>query len=138
MNFTPKVLVRSEESGGHVALCENVAPPHWAGPPLHHHDFDETFHVLEGELTFLIGDEVVTAGPGSATVAPRGIHHTVANASDAPARYLLVCTPGGFERMFSRLEAMRPYPETTMVGPTVFAHLGGAGLHPSGRFLRGR
>ena len=28
--------------------------------------------------------------------------------------------------MFSRLEAMRPYPETTMVGPTVFAHLGRA------------
>ena len=65
----------------------------------------------------------MTAGSGSTTVAPRGIHHTVANASDEPARYLLVCTPGGFERMFSRLEAMRPYPETTMVGPTVFAHL---------------
>ena len=125
--LTAAVLLDSPATAGAVSVIEVALPPRWDGPPLHHHDFDETFHVLEGELTFLIGDEVVTAGPGSTTVAPRGIHHTVANACDEPARYLLVCTPGGFERMFSRLEAMRPYPETTMVGPTVFAHLGRQG-----------
>ena len=27
----------------------------FAGPRLHHHDFDELFWVLEGELTFQLG-----------------------------------------------------------------------------------
>lgn len=132
--LTSRVLLAGEPA---IGVVEITLPRAWDGPPLHHHEFDETFHVLEGELTFLVGDEVVTAGPGSTTVAPRGVDHTVANVADAPARYLLVCTPGGFERMFARLEArvagvepseeaMRPYPETTMVGHTIFAYLGRA------------
>jgi mannose-6-phosphate isomerase-like protein (cupin superfamily) len=132
--LTSRVLLAGEPA---IGVVEITLPRAWDGPPLHHHDFDEVFHVVEGELTFLLGDDVVTAGPGSTTVAPRGVHHTLANVSDAPARYVLTCTPGGFERMFARLEAkaagveppeeaMRPFPETTMVGPTILAHLGRA------------
>ena len=110
-------------------------PPRWEGPPLHHHDFDEAFYVLDGELTFMVGDELRTAGPGTMTFAPRGAHHTLANCAAAPARYLLTCTPAGFERMFSRLaarvagrepvpEALKPFPETVVVGPTIFERLG--------------
>ena len=108
MNFTPKVLVRSEESGGHVALCENVAPPHWAGPPLHHHDFDEAFYVLEGELVFQVEDAVIVKRAGEFAFAPRNVAHTVANHSDAPARYLLVITPASFERYFARMNENPP------------------------------
>ena len=104
------VRVRGEQSGGRIAVMENRVGAGFAGPPLHHHDFDELFWVLDGELTFQLGDVVMTRRAGELAFAPRGVHHTVANASDAAARYLLVCTPGGFERMFSRLEAMRPYP----------------------------
>jgi len=125
MNFTPKVLVRSEESGGHVALCENVAPPHWAGPPLRHHDFDEAFYVLEGELVFQVEDAVIVKRAGEFAFAPRNVAHTFANHSDAPARYLLVITPASFERYFARMGedvpewALQPYPETTVVGPPI-------------------
>jgi hypothetical protein len=49
MNLTPNVLLRSEQSGGHVSMIENVVPPRWAGPHLHTHDFDEGFYLLEGE-----------------------------------------------------------------------------------------
>jgi mannose-6-phosphate isomerase-like protein (cupin superfamily) len=125
MSFTPQVLLRSEESSGHVALCENVAPPRWPGPPLHHHDFDEAFYVLEGELVFQLEDEVVTRRAGELAFAPRNVAHTLANHSDAPARYLLVITPAGFERYFARMAddppewALRPYPETTVVGAQI-------------------
>jgi len=54
-NSAPKVLLRSEETDGHVSVTEIVVPPHSAGPPLHTHDFDEAFCVLEGELTFQLG-----------------------------------------------------------------------------------
>jgi quercetin dioxygenase-like cupin family protein len=120
MSSTPQssILVRSEASDGALGIVEVTVPPGWDGPPLHHHDFDESFYVLEGELTFQLGDELATAGPGSLTFAPRNSIHTLANLGAAPARYLLVCTPGGFERRFDR-GAERTWPETVMVGPTI-------------------
>jgi hypothetical protein len=41
--FETRVLLRSEQTGGAIALIENTAPPGWDGPPLHHHAFDEAF-----------------------------------------------------------------------------------------------
>ena len=134
--LTSHVLLDAATSPA-ASVIEVALPPAWDGPPLHHHDFDEAFYVLDGELTLQLGDEVRTAGPGSLTFAPRGSHHTLANMGDAPARYLLTCTPSGFERMFLRLEARaagvppseeasKPFPETTVVGPTLFERLGKA------------
>lgn len=54
--LTTNVLLRSEETGGHVSVTEIVVPPHSAGPPLHTHDFDEAFYMLEGELIFQVED----------------------------------------------------------------------------------
>src|SRR5919199_2428233 len=121
----PRVLVRSEQSGGHVAIVELGGG---GRPPLHRHDFDETFYVLEGELTFRLGDEVFTRSAGEVAFAPRGVPHTYANLSGAPARALLVITPAGFERYFDRIaahitgiepppEAARPIPEVVTLGP---------------------
>src|SRR4051794_35035425 len=95
-SFHPTVLLRSEESDGQISVIRNNVPAGWEGPPLHHHDFDETFHVLEGELTFQVEDELITKRAGDLAFAPRGVHHTLANLGDAPARYVLVCSPAGF------------------------------------------
>jgi quercetin dioxygenase-like cupin family protein len=46
------VLLRSEQSGGHVSVMENTVSAGSGGPPLHMHDFDEAFYMLEGELVF--------------------------------------------------------------------------------------
>jgi mannose-6-phosphate isomerase-like protein (cupin superfamily) len=99
----PDVLLRSEESDGVVSVVDNTVPANWPGPFLHKHDFDEAFYVLEGELTFQVEDAVVTKRAGELAFAPRGVAHTLANHSDAPARYVLVCTPAGFERYFARM-----------------------------------
>lgn len=128
--FRSKVLLRSEQSGGQVAVIEGAVPAHWEGPPLHHHDFDEGFYVLEGEFTFEVNGERLTKRPGQFAFAPRGSHHALANLTDAPARYLLVCTPAGFERYFDRItaeqtgvdpppEALKPFPQGTAVGPPI-------------------
>lgn len=128
LNF--HVLLRSEQSAGHVSLVENTVPAHWAGTPLHHHGFDEAWYVLDGTLTLQLGDEVLQAGPGSVTFAPRDTVHAVANHGDHPARYLLVCTPAGFERYFDQRqaaitgvaappEAHQGFPDTHVVGPPI-------------------
>ena len=121
----PKVLLRSEQSRGHVAVVELTGG---GRPPLHQHDFDEAFYILEGEATFRVGDELVTRGPGELAWAPRGVHHCFSNRGDADVRWLLVCTPAGFERYFEQMaakeagvepppEALEPWPEVTVVGP---------------------
>ena len=128
--FHVDVLLRSEQSGGHVSLMENVVAAQSAGPPLHKHDFDEAFYMLEGELIFQIEDELFTKRAGEFTFAPRNVPHALANHSDANARYLLVCTPAGLERLFARAAAdaqgveppdwaLQPSPEVIEVGPQI-------------------
>src|SRR4051795_7483611 len=98
--FHPTVLMRSEDSGDQISVIQNRVPGGWAGPPLHHHDFDETFYVLAGELTFQLDERVLTAQAGACIVATRGRHHTLANHHETPASYVLTCTPAVFERYF--------------------------------------
>src|SRR3954470_10435476 len=78
------VLLRSEETGGHVSVTEIVVPPHSAGPPLHTHDFDEAFYMLEGELIFQVDEDLTTKTAGEVSFAPRNMPHALANHSDAP------------------------------------------------------
>ena len=121
----PKVLLRSEDSSGQVAVVELAGG---GRPPLHRHDFDEAFYVVEGELTFQLGGDVFTRGPGELAFAARGTTHTYANLSGEPARALVIITPAGFERYFDHIaarisgdepppEAAKPIPEVETVGP---------------------
>jgi quercetin dioxygenase-like cupin family protein len=129
-NLRTNVLLRSEQSGDRVSLMENVVPAHNPGPPLHTHDFDEAFYMLEGELIFQVADELFTKRAGELAFAPRNVPHALANHSDADARYLLVCTPAGLERHFVRAAAaaegvdppdwaLKPSPEVIEVGPQI-------------------
>ena len=72
-NLTTNVLLRSEETDGHVSVTEIAVPPNSAGPPLHTHDFDEAFYMLEGELTFQVDDALVTKGAGELSFAARNV-----------------------------------------------------------------
>jgi quercetin dioxygenase-like cupin family protein len=132
MKLRTSVLLHGEDTGGHVSVTEITIPPHTAGPPLHTHDFDEAFYMLDGELIFQVEDALVTKGAGEASFAPRNVAHALANHSDAPARYVLVCTPAGFERHWARAAAeaagveppqwaLEPIPEVKVVGPPIEA-----------------
>lgn len=131
-NLRTNVLLRGEQTGGHVSVTEIMVPPQTAGPPLHTHDFDEIFYMLEGELIFQVKDSLMTKGAGELSFALRNVAHTLANHTNAPARYVLVCMPAGFERHWARLAAeeagveppqwaLQPIPEITVVGPQIAA-----------------
>jgi quercetin dioxygenase-like cupin family protein len=66
-------------------------------PPLHvHKREDESFYVLEGELTVWVGDaSPITLGVGDYALAPHGVPHTY-RAGDAGAVKLVICAPGDF------------------------------------------
>src|ERR1700730_14603645 len=58
-----------------------------------HRSDDEAWYVLEGQLTFRIGDEEREAFEGDTVLVTRGTPHSYWNPAPRPARYLLVMTP---------------------------------------------
>ena len=56
----------------------------------------DSFYVLEGELEFRTGDEVVIATADTFVLSPPGVVHSFRNAGTEPARLLNLHTPGGF------------------------------------------
>jgi quercetin dioxygenase-like cupin family protein len=101
-----RVLLSSTHRAGEVGIVEMEMAPGSRGPPLHlHPTHGEGFYVLTGLLTFQLGSDVITAGPGSWLFVPRTTPHTLANHGPEPGRLLCVFAPGGFERRFERMLA---------------------------------
>jgi mannose-6-phosphate isomerase-like protein (cupin superfamily) len=99
-----RFMVGGDESGGGFSLVEHPMGPRALAAPMHrHHHEDEYSYVLEGRMGALLGDEVVTAGPGDLVFKPRNQWHTFWNAGDEPARILEIISPAGFERFFEEL-----------------------------------
>jgi quercetin dioxygenase-like cupin family protein len=91
------IKASTETTAGRVAVIE-LRAPRGTGSPLHvHHHEDEWFYVIDGELTFWVGGQVITAAAGAFVYGPRDIPHTF-TVSSSEARFLLVTEPGGFER----------------------------------------
>jgi quercetin dioxygenase-like cupin family protein len=90
------IKAESETTQGRVGVVEILAAQ-GHGSPLHvHHNEDEWFYVIEGELTFWVGGRIVDGPAGSFVYGPRDVPHTFTVAS-AEARFLLVAEPAGFE-----------------------------------------
>ncbi|HTS72231.1 MAG TPA: cupin domain-containing protein, partial [Gaiellaceae bacterium] len=80
-----------------------VDDPQGTGPPLHlHHNEDETFYVLEGEVTFQVGDERINVAAGDFLFGPRDVPHTYVVRSER-ARMLVTASPGGIEQVMVSL-----------------------------------
>ena len=89
--------VRADGEAGETRVLE-VAMPQGAMTPLHVHDEDETIFVLEGQMTFYVGVDVVSVSAGDCFVAPRGLPHTYRVDSPEGARWQVVTTHGRYER----------------------------------------
>jgi mannose-6-phosphate isomerase-like protein (cupin superfamily) len=120
--ITSHIALASGDTDGTLGIVENLVRPGWPGPPLHHHAFDETFCVLAGELAFQLGEDRVVGRPGDTLFVAHGVHHTLANLGDSPARYLLICTPAGFEQRFgpdAKNTPPGPNTDVIVVGPRI-------------------
>ena len=64
-----------------------------------HDDEDDAFYILEGELTFALGEdgEEVVAGPGTFVLVPPGVRHGFSNRAETPVRMLNLHAPAGFD-----------------------------------------
>jgi mannose-6-phosphate isomerase-like protein (cupin superfamily) len=90
------IKVTGQQTSGRYSLVE-VLEPEGADGPLHvHHREDEGFWILEGVLTFRIGEQQLQVGPGSFVFGPRGVPHSY-RVDRGPARILYILSPAGFE-----------------------------------------
>jgi quercetin dioxygenase-like cupin family protein len=95
-----EVRVSSDESGGAVTTMEMLLPP-GAGPPPHTHPGAETVYVLEGTITYHIGDEDFEGTPGSIFHIPAGTMECFEPTGDTNVRLLVSYMPGGIEQFFA-------------------------------------
>jgi quercetin dioxygenase-like cupin family protein len=93
-----RVLSSGDETGGIVgALDERCS--HGMRAPMHvHDDADEIFYVLDGNLTFFVGEERIEAAPGAFVYLPRFVHHGF-QCNSTEARVFNFVTPAGFEQL---------------------------------------
>jgi quercetin dioxygenase-like cupin family protein len=108
-------LATGEDTGGQFALMEQIARKGNVPPRHIHHREDETFYVIEGEMTFSIGDRTIKATPGTMVFAPRGIAHSFTIDSEQ-VRILVQVAPAGAERFFKACSV--PAPSMTLPPPT--------------------
>ena len=99
------------ETNGALAVVEHAVEPHRLIPPHTHSDVDEYSYVIEGEIGARIGDRVISAGPGTYVLKPRGIMHTFWNATDRPARILEILSPAKFEKFFEAMGDLMKHPD---------------------------
>ena len=93
----------SEDTSGTFTLIEAVTPPGGGPLPHIHHREDKTFYVLEGDLEFMVEDDILKVSAGSWLVVPRGTLHTYKNTGTRAAIYLGVLTPAGIEKFFEEV-----------------------------------
>ena len=63
-----------------------------------HAEEDDAFYILEGEMTFVFGDQTATATPGTFVLVPPGVEHGFRNDGAIPVRMLNIHAPAGFDR----------------------------------------
>lgn len=101
-----RVLATSESTDGHYGLVDMIEVAAGDMPPLHvHHNHDEGFLLLEGELSLFLPDREIVLRPGQFLLAPREIPHTY-QVGDSPARWLVLSTPAGFELFVKDVAAL--------------------------------
>jgi quercetin dioxygenase-like cupin family protein len=114
------VHATGEQTQGRYSVVEQWMPE-GAGPPPHVHPFeDETFWVMEGEMTVEVGGKTFVLGPGSMGHVPRNTVHSFKVTSKEVCHVLNYYTPAGFEQAIagcSRPAETRTLPPTGLDPP---------------------
>jgi quercetin dioxygenase-like cupin family protein len=126
--ITLRVVKSGAETGGHVAIFEEITEP-GSGPPLHRHNAQtEVFHVREGQYRFHLDGEYFELGPGDCAVVRPGQTHAFKNIGDSDGRFI-------FE-LFPALDATGFFVRLSQAGPdddvaALFAEYQGEQVGPS-------
>jgi mannose-6-phosphate isomerase-like protein (cupin superfamily) len=118
INHLVHVHVDGDTSNGQLGLVESRGR-RGDMPPLHvHHRDDETFYVIDGEVSLFVPGRQLTVTAGQAAFAPRAVPHCYRVESEE-ARWLVFTTPSGFESFVRRVSDPAPADELPEAGRSV-------------------
>ena len=107
------VKVGADETSNAFSQLEAYEPRGGATPLHVHHNEDETFYILEGEVTMFVGDDRIDLEAGDFCFGARGVPHAYLVRSER-ARMLVTISPSGSEQLFVSLGV----PVTSVEPPT--------------------
>ena len=113
-----RFMATGEDTNGKYAMWEAIVPPGGGPPPHVHSREEESFYILEGEITFQIGDEQVVATAGMFANMPVGTPHSFKNESTQPAKMIISVAPAGLENMFFEISVPLPDGSISALPPT--------------------
>lgn len=113
-----RFLATAEDTNGKYAMWEAFVPPGGGPPPHVHSREEESFYILEGEITFMIGEERLVATAGTFANMPVGTPHSFKNEGQQPAKMLISVAPAGLEEMFFEFGVPLLEGSTTALPPT--------------------
>lgn len=114
-----RFLCQGADTGHRFSIME-VTLPRDMGPPPHDHPWDEAYYVLEGQVSFQLGEHVQQYGPGDFLYAPGGTLHAFKGASEQPARVLVLDAPATMEGFFRETaQAVKNLPEDLAKVPAI-------------------
>ena len=93
--FDGYATILMERTSAGASVVELVMP-HGATAPDHAHDEDETIVLLEGQVTFRVGGEIVQPDECGKLVLPKGVAHAYSVESE-DARWLSITASGRYE-----------------------------------------
>lgn len=117
-----RYLLTGAQTAGRLAIVE-IADVAGSGVPPHVHTReDETFHVVEGELEFTVGDQRFVVGPGAVVYGARGVAHGFRTLT--PARINVVITPAGIENLLHEYAGLESAGSDTTAAAVIAARYG--------------
>jgi quercetin dioxygenase-like cupin family protein len=99
-----RIIISGKQTNGSFAVIEMSVPP-GAGPVPHSHpNSEESFYVLEGEISFKSETGAYIAKNGSFVSIPKGgIIHNFRNLTERPAKLLCTVIPAGLDEYFEEV-----------------------------------
>ena len=116
MNSRVRIVSGASDNSDGLSVIKHWLP-FGESPPLHIHDSeDEVFHIIEGNVRFIVGDEIIEKTAGDSLVAPKGVPHTFVVDSADGAKLVTVTAHGDFEAMIH--EVSRPATDAGLPEPS--------------------
>ena len=109
-----EIKATAADTGGQMTIVEMTYHPGGEAPLHVHHRDDEGFWILEGDVTFEVGDTTIEASAGDYLFGPRDIPHRF-TVGDQGCRMLFILVPGGFEDLVRATS--EPAPSRTLPPP---------------------
>ncbi len=113
-----RIVISGKDTGGAYAVIEMLIPPGGGPGPHAHAHFQESFHILEGEVEVKSELGSYTASKGAFVNVPLGgLVHCFKNKTQGVARLWCVVVPAGLEAFFEEIASPAPFGEFVPPAP---------------------